>query len=318
MSKWLRRGGLVAITLLVAVALAYPAVDLFKKQLNDESRAELKQTGEAHSFIELDDGVTHYRLEGAPTKGTIVLLHGVLNSSQIYEAYFAPLTGAGYRVLSYDLYGRGYSDRPSVPYTAELFDRQLLELLDKLGITGRIHLGGFTIGAPIGAIFSERHPDRVASLTLMAAAGLLEKHEVGRQAMPVIGDWIYHVLGPWQLESYVLHNARSLPDPMSHLRDYRKWSIYSGHEDAVLSTLRNFPYYATREHYAAVAKLGLPVFAIWGAADDTYPVSQLDILKQLVPQAIVNIVAGAGHALVYAEPDVVSKILVSDLANVPG
>jgi pimeloyl-ACP methyl ester carboxylesterase len=309
-------GAATAFGAAVAVGLAYPGVNFFKKELNDETRAALRAAGEAHSFIRLADGVTHYRLEGTPTKGSIVFLHGVLNSSQIYESYFAPLTKAGYRVLSYDLYGRGFTDRPSINYTPDLFDRQLREILDKLGLTGRVHLAGFTIGGPIGAIFAERHPERVASLSLMAVSGLLEKHEIGRQAMPIIGDWFYRVLGPWELESYVLKNAQSLPDPTTHLRDYRKWSIYAGHEDAVLSTLRSFPYYATREHYAGVGKLGIPVFVIWGAEDKTYPIAQTEILKRLVPQAKVKAVEGVGHALVYAVPDVVSSILIENLSNV--
>jgi pimeloyl-ACP methyl ester carboxylesterase len=150
----------------------------------------------------------------------------------------------------------------------------------------------------------------------MAVSGLLEKHEIGRQAMPIVGDWFYRVLGPWELESYVLHNAQTLPDPMTQLRAYRKWSIYAGHEDAVLETLRGFPYYATREHYARAGKLGIPVFVIWGAQDTTYPVAQTEIMKRLIPHSQVRILPQASHSLVYAFPDLVSSILIENLSSV--
>jgi pimeloyl-ACP methyl ester carboxylesterase len=313
---WLKLGAAAAFGGVAALALAYPAANLFKKELNDQTRAELRAAHEVYSFVKLADGVTHYRLEGTPTKGTVVLIHGILNSAQIYEPYFAPLTAAGYRVLSYDLYGRGYTDRPAVKYTSDLFDRQLSELLDKLDIAGPVHLTGFTIGGPISAIFAERHPERVASLNLVAVSGLLEKHEIGRQAMPIVGDWFYRVLGPWELESYVLQNAQSLPDPMTQLRAYRKWSIYAGHEDAVLETLRSFPYYATREHYARAGKLGIPVFVTWGADDKTYPVAQTEILTRLIPQAQVRVLPGVSHSIVYAFPELVSSILIENLASV--
>lgn len=316
MSKWIKRIGGLTLVCLLGLAAAYPVADLLKRHLNADTRAQLVSSGEAHSFVPLSDGITHYRLEGTPTRGTVVLIHGVLNSSQIYESYFQPLTTAGYRVLSYDFYGRGYTDRPSLDYTPELMDHQLVELLDKLGIDGKVNIAGFTMGGPIGAIFAERHPERVASLTLMAASGLDEKHELGRQTMPVIGDWFYRVLGPWELEGFVLSNAQALPDPMSHLRDYRKWSRFAGHEDAVLSTLRHYPFYAIRAHYAAVAKLGIPVFAIWGTEDKVYPLKQTETLKQLIPTVRVRTVVGGGHSIVYGEPAIVAAMLIEFLDSV--
>jgi pimeloyl-ACP methyl ester carboxylesterase len=47
------------------------------------------------------------------------------------------LANAGYRVLRYDQYGRGLSDRPNIEYTADVYDRQLGELLDALHIGAR-------------------------------------------------------------------------------------------------------------------------------------------------------------------------------------
>ena len=40
------------------------------------------------------------------------------------------LKDAGFKVLSYDMYGRGYSDRPEVTYDQKLYQGQLLELID--------------------------------------------------------------------------------------------------------------------------------------------------------------------------------------------
>src|SRR4029453_5740848 len=70
------------------------------------------------------------------------------------------------RVARYDYYGRGFSDRPNVRYTADLFDRQMLQLLDSLGWTGPVDIVGLSMGGPVTAEFTGRHPERVRSLTL--------------------------------------------------------------------------------------------------------------------------------------------------------
>ncbi len=85
-------------------------------------------------FVQLSQGYVHYQLEGPETGETVVLVHGFSAPMFIWERTVPALTKAGFRVLSYDLYGRGYSDRPDVAYDKDLFDTQLLELLDALDI----------------------------------------------------------------------------------------------------------------------------------------------------------------------------------------
>src|SRR5205823_2647140 len=82
----------------------------------------------------------------------------------IWDPTFAALVQAGFRVLRYDYYGRGYSDRPDVPYTQDLYVRQLRELLDGVGITQPIDLAGLSFGGSVVTTFADRYPDRVRSL----------------------------------------------------------------------------------------------------------------------------------------------------------
>src|SRR5919109_740116 len=65
----------------------------------------------------------------------VVLVHGFSVPFFIYDPTFEFLTRAGFRVLRYDLFGRGFSDRPKARYNIDLFVRQLGELLDGVGFT---------------------------------------------------------------------------------------------------------------------------------------------------------------------------------------
>ena len=97
------------------------------KELNENTRKEA-----AGSFVALSDGVTHYELGGPKDGKPVVLVHGFSVPFFIFDPLFDFLTSAGFRVLRYDLLGRGYSDRPNTQYDANLFVRQLKELLDAL------------------------------------------------------------------------------------------------------------------------------------------------------------------------------------------
>src|SRR5919206_4763669 len=97
------------------------------QELNELTRKEAPG-----SFIQLTDGVTHYELSNPERDETVVLIHGFSVPYFIYDPTFEFLTKSGFRVLRYDLFGRGFSDRPDTRYGIDLFVRQLGDLLDAL------------------------------------------------------------------------------------------------------------------------------------------------------------------------------------------
>ena len=132
---WLIAG----IIALVAVSWGlYVYADPEHLDLDDVARARLPG-----QFAKLSDGYTHYEM-GGPAEGSggrvVVLTAGFSVPYYIWDPTFAALTGAGLRVLRYDYYGRGYSDRPNIAYTQDLYVRQLTQLLDALNIRGPVDL----------------------------------------------------------------------------------------------------------------------------------------------------------------------------------
>ena len=68
----------------------------------------------------------------------------------------------GYRVLTYDLYGRGYSDRPRGKQNEAFFIQQLNDLLHHEDITSTFSIIDYSMGGAIASIFATTHPDRIA------------------------------------------------------------------------------------------------------------------------------------------------------------
>jgi triacylglycerol esterase/lipase EstA (alpha/beta hydrolase family) len=97
-------------------------------------------------FLRLSDGLTHYEVPGPADGPLVVLVHGFSVPYYVWDSTVTALTSAGFRVLRDDLYGRGYSDRPALDYTADVFDRQLTELLDAVGRRRQVDVIGMSMG----------------------------------------------------------------------------------------------------------------------------------------------------------------------------
>jgi pimeloyl-ACP methyl ester carboxylesterase len=104
--------------------------------------------------------------EAAPTKptATIVAIHGLTANHTCWAPMADELTPA-YRLVAYDLRGRGESDKPPAGYSLEAHDADLLALLDRLGVARPI-VFGHSLGAHIAVRFAAHHPERVERLVL--------------------------------------------------------------------------------------------------------------------------------------------------------
>ncbi|MEV5874877.1 alpha/beta hydrolase [Streptomyces sp. NPDC052101] len=107
--------------------------------------------------------------DGCLPHATVVLVHGLLTDS-LASYYFtvAPaFAAAGLDVVMYDLRGHGRSERPPDGYTLDHNIDDLEALLDRLAVTGPVHLVGNSYGGTIAFGFAARHPERTATLTLI-------------------------------------------------------------------------------------------------------------------------------------------------------
>jgi pimeloyl-ACP methyl ester carboxylesterase len=286
------------LLVLAGVGLAPFAIEYLRKRMDSNARSAAPG-----GFARLSDGVTHFRWIG-PERGRIaVCVHGLTTPSLVWQAVAEGLAEDGYRVLVYDLYGRGYSDRPRKPHDRALFHRQLDDLLTHLGITGPVTLLGYSMGGAIGASWAAAHPGRVERLILLAPAGM--GHDLGRIARitrdwPVIGDWLFLTMFPrghrkgTEAERPI---ARDVPGIIDYQQDELRWR---GFLPAVLSSLRGMLAEVLENDHRALRQAGLPVLAIWGRDDRTIPIKAMGVMAQWNPDAHHEVVDGAGHGLPYS------------------
>jgi len=266
-------------------------------------------------FIAGSEGLTQYELAGPAESQTVVLVPGFSIPYYLWDPTFKALAEAGFRVLRYNLYGRGCSDRPDVMYDRDLFERQLVSLLSALKIESPVDLVGVSMGGAIAAGFTDRHPGSVRKLGLIDPAGLPMAGSLAKRLLqaPVIGEWLMDVMGDRILVADV-PNDFYRPDRFpEYPAQYPPQMQYTGFKRAVLSTLRHGPLENMAEAYQRVGQQDKPVWLVWGRHDRTLPFATSERVRALLPRAEFHAIEEAGHVPHYERPDVVNPLLVDFL-----
>ena len=96
---------------------------------------------------------------------TLVLLHAFPLDREMWRPQLAALAGTA-RVLAVDLPGFGKTPLPAEPWSVDSAADAVAGLLDVLGLTGRVVVGGLSMGGYVAMAFARRLADRLAGLIL--------------------------------------------------------------------------------------------------------------------------------------------------------
>jgi len=249
---------------------------------------------------------------------TVVLVHGFSVPMFIWEPTFCALTEAGYRVLRFDLFGRGYSDRPNAKYDLDFFATQLRDLLDALNINEPINLFGLSMGGPITATFSARHPERIKKLALFDPAGGAEIPRsliLKLMEIPLLGELLMGFFGRRTLIKGIAADFYN-EELLEHFTKlYLPQLDYQGFERAILMTIRNNALRNSLPTYRKVGELNIPKLLVWGRDDPTVPYAQSAQVAASLPDVRFHTIENSGHIPHYEDADQVNPFILDFLKN---
>lgn len=304
-----RRIGLVLLLgILLAILAPYVLRHREARTLDAPTRAAL-----GGDYVTLSSGVTHYELSGPADAPVVVLVHGATVPLFAWDAQMPALLDAGFRVLRYDQFGRGYSDRPAVQYDRALYQKQLEDLLTALEIEGPINVVGASFGSAMAATFARNHPARVERLIFIAP--LLDyaegKPQFGLAKIPAFGEWYARVFGVRGAVARANGFFQESGADPSYAERFDEQTRFEGFERSLLSMSRTDALTSYRDTYAALADQ--PKLLLWGSEDGEMPREHMEQIRLSSPNVLLIEIEGAGHGVNVERKEEVNRRIVEFL-----
>jgi len=283
------------------------------RALDDSARTAAAAPG---AYTKLSDGVTHYEAAGPDNGRVAVLVHGFSVPSYIWDPTFAALRDAGYRVIRYDLFGRGLSDRPDAAYDGAFYDKQLDDLLAALKVSGPVDLFGLSFGGYVTAHYASTHPQRIRTLNLVDPSNSAPTLS-WQFATPVLGPYLFQVGAvPTMADNQAgdfLHPER-FP---GWAERYRPQMQYHGFGRALYRSRLSLAHEDFDAIYAAIARNGTPVQLIWGKQDPVIPVAQSAHIRRAIPALEYFEIDQSGHLPQMEQPAIFKQRMLAYLEAHP-
>ncbi|MGG6896398.1 alpha/beta fold hydrolase [Rhizobium sp. BR 315] len=173
--------------------------------LNHEEPAAL-------SFFTTGDGVRiAYRIDGTDDRPALILANSIATTLHMWDLQI-PKLAEHFRVVRYDYRGHGGSDVPAGAYSDGRLGRDVLELMDWLGIE-RAHFLGLSLGGWVGQWLAIHAPERIDRLILSNTSSYLGPAETfdwsiaATLAAPDMKEAAETFLGNWFPKAMIAANG---------------------------------------------------------------------------------------------------------------
>jgi 3-oxoadipate enol-lactonase len=258
-----------------------------------------------HTVTLADGSTLAYTLHVAPAAGAprLVLIHSLALDRSVWNATVAQLSMEA-EILVYDCRGHGQSDRRAGPFTAELFARDLAELLDHISWNSA-SLAGCSMGGCVALAFAGLHPDRVEGLGLIdttawygegAAAKFQERADAARaKGMAALFDF---QSTRWFSDDFRARHPEALQQALS---------VFVANDlDCYAATCNLLGTVDVRAHLPAFR---MPVAIVVGEQDYATPVAMARQLHDAIPQSTLTVLQNGRHLTPIEHPDAIASEL---------
>ncbi len=249
-------------------------------------------------FQRAGDITMHVQVDGPDGAPALLLLHSLGTSLHVWDAQARALAGP-FRVIRPDLRGHGLSEVTPGPYSIEGMARDVLALLDAMGVQ-QLHVAGLSIGGLIAQSIAHQASDRVASLILcdtalaipppqpwLDRAALVRSEGMAAVAEPVMARWVT----PGFMQDPAALGLRAMllrTDPEG----------YAGAAEAI----------AAADLTASTRALTVPALVLVGEHDESTPLASAEALQDALHGSLA-VLPGAAHIPTIEVPDQVTDAI---------
>ena len=247
----------------------------------------------------------------------VILIHGFGGSMWQWEHQQRALS-QHFRVLTLDLPGSGFSDKPEIEYRPDQMLDFCVGFMDAVKIP-QATLVGNSMGAGLTIGMALEHPARVAKLVLI---GGLPQHIMKKLTSPSVrrametsapawlvslGNWLFGGLMTEPVLKEIVHDPALLTPAVIERSNRNRQR--PGIIKPIMAARENLPLWESR-FATRLGTITHPTLVIWGEEDRVFPIAVGEELHQAIKRSQFARIPNAGHIPQWEQPDLVNQSLI--------
>lgn len=241
-----------------------------------------------------DGSAIHYRLDGPARLPVLLFSNSLGTSHRMWDGQARSLAGR-FRILRYDTRGHGASDVPPGPYDIARLGRDVIDLLDALGLE-RVHFCGLSLGGMTGMWLGVNAPRRFHRLALCNTSAHMPPRELWDRRIALSRAGRMEALVDGVIERWFTAAFRErAPEAVAAVHAQFLGTPGEGYA-ACCEAIREM------DQREAVRGVAAPVLVIAGSEDPATPPAHGRLLAGRIPGARYVEIAEAAHLSSIEQP----------------
>ena len=234
----------------------------------------------------------HYLYKKGP-KSCVVFIHGLSGQHSAWEPFYTHLHQLGHSVLSIDIRGHGFSDKPknTKAYTLQnaIKDFEMIVTHEKLN---RFILVAHCYGSYLGMSYADKYPDTIIKMLMVSPNYKPAAHVPYKLVVPP------YILALQLLGLFYRKDRYEKIDytAVRGIKDIDIPKVLPLYRAASMKTMIEFTKDIMKYDFTTIAKkIKTPTLIIAGATDIIAPVKLSIELQKIMPNATLRIYEGINH-----------------------
>lgn len=242
----------------------------------------------------------------------VILIHGFPLNRRMWQPQVEALTAQGYRVICPDLPGFGESPFLTGPACMAHYADAVIGLLDELGIE-RAVIGGMSMGGYILLNLAMRYPERLQGAMFLVTRAAADD-AVGKEKRSLLVNEIKQGNRSIVPDTFaqVLFAPTTPQVKPALVAEVRTWMETASPEGTIYGLLAMRDRADYLKHLSA---LDFPSLVVGAELDLAVPAAHSRVLAGGLPQAELQIIAGAGHMANLEQTTLFNETLLNFLAK---
>jgi pimeloyl-ACP methyl ester carboxylesterase len=254
--------------------------------------------------VEVEGLRINYEVQG---EGEPLLLIPYTSADHACYAFQLPSYTEHFSCIAVDLPGSGESDKPAGPYSTTGYADQVAAFLGAIGVE-RVHVGGVSLGAAVGAHLAARHPGRVRSLSLHSGWHVTDEYlklvvdqwRMLASTLPTVADVVIQGIFPWCFTPEMYAERPEFVDTLVDFvrgRPAQPMDAFLAQIDAVVA----------HDAHTVLGDIGVPTLITFGARDLVCSTRFAQPLKDGIAGSELVVFDHLSHAGLHEDPEAFNR-----------